>query len=239
MDTARTVAVHCVGVTKSYGTGSAQVTALRGIDLDVYAGELLMLVGPSGCGETTLISVVAGILDQDAGECLVFGQDVNHLGQRDRTRYRGQHIGFVFQAFNLLPTLTAAENVAVPLLINGVGRHEAMTRAQETLRRVGLGERMQALPAELSGGQQQRVAIARALVHSPELIVCDEPTSNLDRETGRVVMEALRRVARSSRRALVVVTHDPRIFEFADGIVRMDDGRIVDVIRGREAEHLQ
>ena len=176
--------MHCVGMTKSYGTKNAQVTALQNIDLDVYAGELLMLVGPSGCGKTTLISVVAGILDQDAGECLVFGQDVNHLGQRDRTRYRGQHIGFVFQAFNLLPTLTAAENVAVPWLINGVGRHEALTRAQETLHRVGLGERTQALPAQLSGGQQQRVAIARALVHDPHLIVCDEPTSALERTLG-------------------------------------------------------
>src|SRR5215472_10241694 len=229
MESSQTIAVHCAGVTKSYGTGSAQVTALRGIDLDVYAGELLMLVGPSGCGETTLISVVAGILDQDDGACLVFGQDVNHLGQRDRTRYRGQHIGFVFQALNLLPTLTAAENVAVPLLINGVGRHEAMTRAQETLRRVGLGERMQALPAQLSGGQQQRVAIARALVHAPQLIVCDEPTAALDAEAGQAVLEILKHAALASDGAVIVVTHDSRIYRFADRIAAMEDGRIRDV----------
>jgi len=230
MDTARTIAVHCAGVTKSYGSGSAQVTALRGIDLDIYAGELLMLVGPSGCGKTTLISVVAGILDQDDGECLVFGQDINHLGQRDRTRYRGQHIGFVFQSLNLLPTLTAAENVAIPLLIHGVGRHEAMTRAQETLLRVGLGERTQALPAQLSGGQQRRVAIARALVHDPQLIVCDEPTSALDADTGHKVIALLRAVALDAGRVLIIVTHDARIFAFADRIAMMDDGRITNIV---------
>src|SRR5262249_44697246 len=136
MEPSTTLAVQCTGVTKSYGTGRAQVTALRGIDLEVYAGELLMLVGPSGCGKTTLISVIAALLTQDDGDCLVFGRDVNRMGQRDKTRYRGQHIGFVFQTFNLLPTLTAADNVAVPLLLQGVRRRQALTRATETLSRV-------------------------------------------------------------------------------------------------------
>jgi putative ABC transport system ATP-binding protein len=226
MATSDHIAVHCAGVTKSYGTGSAKVTALRGVDLEVYAGELLMLVGPSGCGKTTLISVIAGILDQDEGECLVFGRDVNRMAPGDRTRYRGQHIGFVFQAFNLLPPLTAAENVAVPLLINGIGRREALDRAQEMLNRVGLDERSQAFPAELSGGQQQRVAIARALVHHPQLIVCDEPTSALDADTGHKVMELLETIAVGADRALIIVTHDARIFAFADRIALMDDGRI-------------
>ena len=228
------LAVHCRGVTKSYGQGAARVTALRGIDLDIHQGELMMLVGPSGCGKTTLISVIAGILDHDEGECTVYGRDVRSMSQRDRTRFRGENIGFVFQAFNLLPTLTAAENAAVPLLINGMPRREALDRAREMLSRVGLGERTASMPSQLSGGQQQRVAIARALVHDPKLIVCDEPTSALDHETGHKVMELLRAVALKDDRCLVIVTHDARIFEFADRMARMDDGRVVDVTENVE-----
>lgn len=231
METAKTVAVRCHGVTKSYGVGDAKVAALRSVDLEVRTGELMMLVGPSGCGKTTLISVIAGILDQDAGECLVFDQNLKDMGQRDKTRFRGRDVGFVFQAYNLLPTLTAAENVAVPLLISQVGRREAIQRAKDLLTQVGLGERTDALPAQLSGGQQQRVAIARALVHDPRLIVCDEPTSALDHDSGRKVLELLRTVARGSDRALVIVTHDARIFDFADRIAKMDDGRIEKVVR--------
>jgi putative ABC transport system ATP-binding protein len=223
------IAVTCRGVTKVYHAGGTDVVALRGIDLDVRNGELMMLVGPSGCGKTTLISVIAGILDQDQGECHVFGQDFKSMGDRARTAYRGRNIGFVFQAFNLLPTLTAAENVAVPMLINRHPRRDALERAEESLRRVGLGDRMRSLPKQLSGGQQQRVAIARALVHSPKLIVCDEPTSALDHETGRKVMELLREVAVGPDRSLVIVTHDARIFEFADRIAKLDDGRVVKV----------
>src|SRR5436190_22010756 len=164
------LAVKCEHVTKTYHAGGTNVTALRGIDLEVRTGELMMLVGPSGCGKTTLISVVAGILDHDAGECIVFGEDLQAMRQSQRTSYRGHNIGFVFQAFNLLPTLTAAENVAVPMLINGYSRGEAIERAEEALRRVSLGDRTSSLPKNLSGGQQQRVAIARALVHGPKLI---------------------------------------------------------------------
>ena len=228
------IAVHVQGVIKTYGQGTARVTALRGIDLDIKQGELLMLVGPSGCGKTTLISVIAGILDQDQGDCTVYGQDVNHLPQRQRTRFRGTNIGFVFQAFNLLPTLTAAENISVPLLINGSPRGVALKKANEMLERVGLGERTRSMPSQLSGGQQQRVAIARALVHSPRLIVCDEPTSALDHETGHKVMELLREVALKEDRSLVIVTHDARIFEFADRIARMDDGRVMSVTDGKK-----
>ncbi|MBS0355749.1 MAG: ABC transporter ATP-binding protein [Proteobacteria bacterium] len=222
-------AVQCKGVIKRYGSGEAEVLALRGIDLEVRMGELLMLVGPSGCGKTTLISVIAGILDQDEGECLLFGQDITRLPADERTRYRGQAIGFVFQSFNLIPTLTAAENVAIPMLINGMPFESAVAEARSRLRDVQLEGREDALPTQLSGGQQQRVAIARAIVHRPRLVVCDEPTSALDGETGHKVMQVLKNVAVGSDRALVIVTHDARIYEFADRIARMEDGRIVSV----------
>jgi putative ABC transport system ATP-binding protein len=224
------VAVRFADVVKTYGTGSSQVVALRGVDLEVKAGELMMLVGPSGCGKTTLISVVAGILDPDEGQCHVFGHDFRAMTAREKTRYRGETIGFVFQAFNLLPTLTAAENAAVPLLINGTPRKEAVERARDMLARVGLGDRGNALPSQLSGGQQQRVAIARALVHGPKLIVCDEPTSALDAQTGHKVMELMRELALGDDRALIVVTHDARIFDFADRIAKMNDGRVEKIV---------
>ena len=233
------LAVTCRGVTKTYGAGDTRVMALRGIDLDVRRGELLMLVGPSGCGKTTLISVIAAILNQDSGDCEVLGQDLNHMDQKARTRFRGASIGFVFQSFNLLPALTAVENVAVPLLINGISWKDAESRARETLVQVDLAQRLSALPEQLSGGQQQRVAIARALVHNPKLIVCDEPTSSLDHETGRSVMNILRGIAKTPDRALIVVTHDPRIFEFADRIANMDDGKIVDVMDRKNKERMQ
>jgi len=183
LDTARSgqeIAVRCCRLTKTYGTGNAKVMALRGVDREVRLGELLMLVGPSGCGKTTLILIIAAILNQDSGGCEVFGQELQGMDQRQRTRFRGVSIGFVFQLFNLLPALSAIKNVSVPLLINSVSRKDAEGRASQLLTEVDLGERLRALPAELSGGQQQRVAIARALVYHPKLIVCDEPTSSLD-----------------------------------------------------------
>jgi putative ABC transport system ATP-binding protein len=208
------------------GEGENAVQALRGVDLEVLLGQMTMLVGPSGCGKTTLISVIAGILERSAGECTVLGEDTSRLPDRQRAAWRGRNVGFVFQALNLVPTLTAAENVAIPLLILGVDHKTALARAGVMLERVGLATRTRSLPAQLSGGQQQRIAIARALVHEPRLLVCDEPTSALDHETGHKVMELLREVASSENRALIVVTHDSRIFSFADRIAHMDDGRV-------------
>jgi putative ABC transport system ATP-binding protein len=231
-DSGNEVAVRCRGLTKRYGSGEESVPALRGIDLDVRTGELLMLVGPSGCGKTTLISIITAILDQDEGTCEVLGQDIHRMVESERARFRVESIGFVFQAFNLLPALSALENVSVPLLLNGVAREEAEARARGVLEVVGLGAKLHALPAKLSGGQQQRVAIGRALVHDPKLVICDEPTSNLDTKAGHEMMDILRDVGRAPGRALVVVTHDNRIFDFADRIAHMEDGRVVEVSEG-------
>ena len=227
---AAAAAVHCRGLVKSYGLGEQRVQALRGVDLDVAAGELLLLVGPSGCGKTTLLSVLAGTLQADAGRFTVFGDDVQAMTDGARTRWRSRTVGFVFQSYNLIPTLTAAENVAVPCLLLGRPRREALARARDALAAVGLTERATSRPGELSGGQQQRVAIARALVHEPRLVVCDEPTAALDHGTGQRVMDLLRGVARQRDRSLLVVTHDARIFPFADRIAHMDDGRVERIV---------
>jgi len=221
-------AVRCRGLTKTYGSGEGAVTALRGVDLDVRSGEMLMLLGPSGCGKTTLISIITAILDQDEGFCEVLGHDLKRMTEVERARLRRDEVGFVFQAFNLLPALSALENVSVPLLIKGLPQAAAEKCARDTLTSVGLDARVNARPAKLSGGEQQRVAIARALVHKPKLVVCDEPTSNLDTATGHEMMEILRGLADTPDRALIVVTHDTRILNFADRVARMEDGRVVD-----------
>jgi len=222
-------AVRARGIVKSFGTGDTKVMVLRGIDLDVYLGEMLLLVGESGGGKTTLLSAIAGILDIDEGDIDVLGIPLSRLPAGKRTTFRGQTMGFVYQQFNLLPALTAAENVAVPLLIQNISRHEAVRRARAMLDRVGLGDRSEFLPKNLSGGQQQRVAIARALVNEPRLLICDEPTAALDGPNGQKIMALLREVGRSPDRCVVVVTHDSRIFHFGDRMAKLTDGRIVGI----------
>jgi putative ABC transport system ATP-binding protein len=222
-------AVVCRGITKEYGSGATLVRALRGVDLDVYAGELTLLVGPSGCGKTTLLSVIAGILEPTDGMVRVLGADLPRLSAAQKVRFRGQNIGFVFQQFNLLPALSAVENVTVPLILAGWPRRKALPKARQLLDRMGMSDRADALPSKLSGGQQQRVAIARALIHDPRLLVCDEPTSALDARTGHTIMELLRDVAMRSGRAVAVVTHDSRVFGFGDRIVQLEDGRVTRV----------
>ncbi|NGX38026.1 MAG: putative ABC transporter ATP-binding protein [Chlamydiae bacterium] len=220
-------AVFCKGITKVFGEGATRVDALKGIDLEMRPGELLMIVGPSGSGKTTLISILAGILDQTEGECCVLDCNLKEMRNAELTRFRGKHIGFVFQAFNLIPMLTATENVAIPLLLAGMKDEEALQMAREILVRYGLEDKLDVLPGSLSGGQQQRVAIARSCIHGPNLIVCDEPTSSLDHETGVKVMELFRHEVLEKNRALIIVTHDARIFSYADRIINLDDGKIV------------
>jgi len=221
-------AVVCRRVTKDFGTGESQVRVLRGVDLDVPYGQMTLLVGPSGCGKTTLLSVVAGLLNANSGEVTVLGENTSRMRGGEAIQFRRRNIGFVFQQYNLLPALTAAENAAVPLFAAGVPKKKAVAAASHLLGELGLGERLHALPSQLSGGQQQRVAMARALIHEPRLIVADEPTSALDHETGNAVMELLTKLAVRHDRAVVVVTHDSRVFQFADRIAHMDDGRIVE-----------
>lgn len=223
-------AVICTKICKDFGGGEASFRVLHDVDISFKAGELSMLVGPSGCGKTTLISIIAGILQATSGEVKLFDQPLRDLHGADLVRFRLKNIGFIFQQYNLLPSLTAAENAALALAAGGVPRKSATEIAAEMLARLGMAEQIHKFPSQLSGGQQQRVAIARALVHNPRLIVCDEPTAALDAASGHRVMELLSEIAIAPGRACVIVTHDNRIFNFADRVVEMVDGHISSVV---------
>ena len=223
------MAVRCHGVVKEFGAGQTRIRVLRGIDLDVRAGETTFLVGPSGCGKTTLISVMAGLLKPTQGHVDLFGQNTSAMGSGALVQYRSVHLGFIFQQFNLLPALNAAENAAVPLVVQGQSLSKAVRKSSELLEKLDMGKHKDKYPNQLSGGQQQRVAIARALVHSPQLVICDEPTASLDKETGHAVMQLLKNLASAPDRAVIVVTHDNRIYSFADRIATMSDGQIISV----------
>ena len=218
------VAVRTSGVVKTFGRGENAVQALGGVDFDAHCGEMVMVVGPSGCGKTTFLSVVCGTMRADEGNVEVFGTDLLQLSTGKLTAFRGKNVGFIFQQFNLIPTWNIVENASVPLILNGASKRQAEAEAARLLTEVGLGKRLRAFPRELSGGQQQRVAIARALVHQPRLLICDEPTASLDAASGRKVMELLKASACRPDRCVIVVTHDSRIFPFADRIVEMGDG---------------
>ncbi len=229
-------AVRCRDVQKYFGEGDARIHVLRGVNFEALQGQLTFLVGPSGCGKTTLISVLAGLLDATAGDIELFGHKTAARSAEEQILFRRRNLGFVFQQYNLLPALTAAENAAVPLLAAGMRRGEAVDRAKSLLVTLGLEDRLDTMPNKLSGGQQQRVALARALVHEPRLVVSDEPTSALDHATGEAVMELLANSAVHPGRAVVVVTHDSRVFQFADSVAYMDDGRIVKTESRRRIE---
>jgi putative ABC transport system ATP-binding protein len=236
-ETNSNIVVDVRAVEKHFGEGSNRIHVLKKVNLQAYAGEIMMLVGPSGCGKTTLLSAIAGTLRVEAGEVNVFGKPLHSMPSGALTRFRASNIGFIFQQFNLIPTLNIAENVSVPLMIQGSSSRKALEKARAALESVGLGTRWREHPNKLSGGQQQRVAIARALVHEPPLVICDEPTAALDAHNGEIVLELFRNVARTPNRAVIIVTHDNRIFSYADRIARMDDGEIVDVSEQKSTPH--
>lgn len=219
-------AIRVTGVCKDFPVGDSVIRVLHDITVAVRSGELTFLVGESGSGKTTLISIIAGILFPTQGGVEVFGTDIYRLTDTQLVKFRLANIGFIFQQYNLIPTLTAAENASVPLIAAGVPKREAVDRARALLEKLNIGNQGDKLPRQLSGGQQQRVAIARALVHGPRLVVCDEPTAALDARSGRRVMDLLREVALAEDRAVIIVSHDNRVFDLADRILAMEDGRI-------------
>lgn len=230
MNQPNTPIIVCKNISKFYGNGANRFKALKDVNISINQGALHLLMGPSGSGKTTLISIIAGILTQDAGECLINNVDLNTLPDKEKVHYRGKNIGFVFQLFNLIPTLTNEENICIPLLAQGIPREEAIGRAKVLLRELELGDKIGVYPTELSGGQQQRIAIARALIHNPPIMVCDEPTSALDHHSGMKIMQILKEMTVKKKVTIVVVTHDPRIVEFADKIDHLEDGQIVKTI---------
>lgn len=219
--------IRTAGLGKVYGTGETTFRALGGVNLEIRRGELTLLMGPSGSGKTTLLSILGCILKASEGELEILGEDVSRLPDKDLPRVRRDAIGFVFQGFNLFPTLKAKENVALALDLRGRRGRAAAFRALELLEAVGLGGKADAFPGDLSGGQKQRVAIARALAGDPPILLADEPTAALDSGNGRNVIELLQRLAREEGRAVAMVTHDPRVLEFGDRILHLEDGRIV------------
>jgi putative ABC transport system ATP-binding protein len=223
------LSIQVRNVSKTFGQGDDQVHALKNVSLDVYEGELMMIVGPSGCGKTTLLSTIAGTLHFDAGTIRVLDYELETLNKDKLAEFRSVNIGFIFQQYHLIPTLTCVENSSIPLIIQGKSRNLAFESAKNILEKVGLGDKYNKLPRQLSGGQQQRVAVARALIHEPPIVICDEPTSALDFETGTKVMELLKHIAQTHNRSVIVVTHDHRIYKYADRVIEMDDGAVQSV----------
>lgn len=219
---------------KTFRIGEIEVHALRGVDLTINAGEMVAIMGPSGCGKTTLLNSLSGLDSFDSGQVTIEGADLAEMNDRTRTNYRARRMGFVFQTYNLLPVISAVENVEMPLLVSGVRPAEARQRAQKVLTDVGLADWVSHRPAQLSGGQRQRVAIARALVNNPALVWADEPTGNLDATTSAEVLALMQQLNREQGQTLVIVTHDPQVGELCNRIVQMEDGQIVTpVIAGK------
>ena len=224
--------LHLERVTRDYPLGKTIVHALRRIDIIVYKGEIIAVMGPSGSGKSTLLHIIGALDTPTGGRALIDGTDLTSLSERALTRLRGQRIGFVFQTFNLIPTLSAQMNVELPMIFQRVPRRARAARARELLRHVGLGDRISHRPNELSGGERQRVAIARALANNPEIILADEPTGNLDSESGGTILELLKKLSHDDGKTVVIVTHDPDAAAVADRIVRLRDGRVIEEKEG-------
>lgn len=226
--------MKATGVWKIYPSGESTVQAVRGVDVSIDAGEMVAIMGPSGCGKTTLLNILSGIDEPNSGDVHVNGEPLFGISDNKRTRMRAEYLGFIFQDFNLLPVLSAVENVELPLLLLGTSASEARKGALEALQSVGLSQRSEHLPSELSGGQQQRVAVARALVHNPAVILCDEPTGNLDSVTSSEVLELLHKLNRERNTTFLIVTHDAMIAERCTRTLQMSDGTIVEDRRNEE-----
>lgn len=222
------IAISCKNIKKFYGPPENRETALKGIDLEIYKGQLTLLVGPSGSGKTTLLSIFSNILTQDEGQLFLLGKDTSTMSTQERDIFCRDQLGIVFQSYFLIPSLNLAENVALPLLIEGVSQQKAQERAIEVLKKFHLEHKYLASPSLLSKGQQQRVAIARAMIKDASIILCDEPTSSLDHTAGMEVMDILHKVAKDLTKAVLVVTHDNRIFDYADRIITISDGQIIE-----------
>jgi putative ABC transport system ATP-binding protein len=228
------VVIRTRGLTKELPLGRYTVHALRGVDMDIYAGEMVGIVGPSGSGKSTLLGLIGGLDTPTHGTIAIDGVDITRMNEDQLTAVRNEKIGFIFQFFNLIPTLTALENVALPIQFAQKPRFKPEKRAKELLNALGMGDRMRHRPSELSGGQQQRVAIARALANNPPLLLADEPTGNLDSESGAMVMEALEQIRAEAGTTVVIVTHDPKLAQHADRVLTLVDGAIANGVPQRE-----
>ncbi len=220
--------IQCTGVSKSYRRGSITVTPLEKLDLSVRRGEFLALMGPSGSGKTTLLNLLSGIDSPTEGSLVIAGNELARLSRRELTKWRSQHVGYIFQLYHLVPVLTAFENVELPLLLSPMSKKERHERVKSVLELVGLGDRIHHTPSELSGGQEQRVAIARALVSDPPLLVADEPTGDLDRESAGKILDLLRQLSREHGKTIVMVTHDPRAADAADRTLHLEKGQLLE-----------
>lgn len=228
MNETNSILIQCRNLTKQYKKGAQTVIPLEGLDLEVRRGEFLALMGPSGSGKTTLLNLIAGIDQATSGQMEVCGEEISTLSRSKLTRWRAQHVGYIFQLYHLVPVLTAFENVELPLLLSNMTRRARRERVENTLALVGLSDRMHHFPRELSGGQEQRVAIARALVASPALLVADEPTGDLDRDAANSVLDLLHRLVTEFDKTIVMVTHDPRAAEKADRLLHLEKGRLLE-----------